>query len=174
MKLRVISILLGFVFTFSASNAFAAWMYAENFTYFDASGNVIGQSLVGCSTATPRKASGVTSIYWREDVTLCDNQVGIIGESCMPSVNNDGHISWVCTPNLKTFEVKGVRNVRIDHLPPGLTDAASCSRAACSIPEPPFITALQAGVHSAGSESYPPNKNDCQALGGNCFAWLVQ
>jgi hypothetical protein len=171
MKLRVISILCGLAFTFFTSSAFAAWAYAENFTYFDASGNVVGQSLLSCSTATPRKAAGVTSIYWREDVTLCMTTVKIVGELCYRASDGPG---WLCVANQIATQPSGVRNTRIDHLPPGMTDAVSCSLAACGNPTPTFLPALQSSVHIAGSESYPPNENDCQAAGGDCLSWLIQ
>lgn len=171
MKIRVISILFGLAFTFFTSSAFAAWAYAENFTYFDASGNVVGQSLLSCNTSMPRKAAGVTSIYWREDVTLCETIVMVVGDLCYATTDGPG---WSCIPKQVATQVAGVRNTRTDHLPPGMTDAASCSKAECGVPYPAFLPYLQPSVHIAGSESYPPNEHDCQAVDGDCDSWLIQ
>jgi len=171
MKIRVTSILCGLLLSVFTSSAFAAWAYAESFTYFDVSGNVIGQSLLGCSTATPRKAAGVTSIYWREDVTLCMTSVKIVGDLCYRASDGPG---WLCVASQIATQPSGVRNTRTDHLPPGMTDAVSCSLASCGNPTPTFLPALQPSVHIAGSESYPPNENDCQAAGGDCLSWLIQ
>ncbi len=172
---QILCLAMGLFLAIVSQKASAAWLFADSYAYFDAAGNVVGQSILTCNTANPRKASGTTSIYWRMDTTLCSNRAGIEGDLCYQQIENNTVIRWSCAPNVVTFQTKGVRSTRTDHLPPGLTTALSCAKVDCTLIEQQIIPDLQAGAHVAGSESLPPNASDCANMeNGDCYAWLIQ
>ncbi|WP_250624478.1 hypothetical protein [Pinirhizobacter soli] len=156
-----ITILLGIFMLFVTAPAWAAWRYADSYVYFDTSGHVVGESILTCSTATPRKASGAVTSYWRQDTIDCDTQT-ISGYQC--TFYNDiqnGHVypvgTWICQPNIVTNSEFDKLQTNTTHLPPGMTLEQSCQLVGCDIEQVYFINPLIPGVYTDFSNASVPH-----------------
>lgn len=167
MNNKVICILFGMTVAFMSSAASAGWLYASSFQYFNASGVVVGQSILSCSTTSPRKFSGVVSSYWRQDSVLCSNLVGITGWQCFYGVNNDNPAlypagTWDCTTQYTQVEKPGEKVINdVNKLPPGMSLESSCQKVGCDVRASQFIPALANGaVVDSNNSSVPAGATD--------------
>lgn len=129
----VIVLLLGCVLSVLSLPSWAIWVSANSFVYFDANGNVIGQSIIGCA-ASPRQYEGTTSVYWREDSLNCETS-SISGWQCtwlVPNIPGDVYPEggWDCNP-IVNYVQPGNLVTGEQYLPPGMTLEESCEKAPC-------------------------------------------
>jgi hypothetical protein len=156
-----INILLGIFMLFVTAPAWAAWKYADSYVYFDGSGNVVGESILTCNTATPRQASGAVTQYWRQDKVDCD-RLAISGTQCTYyGIIEDGQSypigDWLCLPNITTNSSYDKLQTDSAHLPPGMTLEHSCELVACDIAEGYFINPLIPGIYTDFSNASVPH-----------------
>jgi len=166
MKFRAIHLISGLLFMCFSCSAFAGWLYASSFQYFNASGTVVGQSILSCSTTTPRKFSGVISSYWRQDSVLCSDLAGISGFDCFYGSNASDPTAypvgtWDCAPHYTVYQPGGKVTNDVNKLPPGMSLEASCQKVGCDVRANQFIQSLASGaVVDPNNSSVPPGATD--------------
>lgn len=158
MKLRSIALISGLVILLFSSTASAGWLYASSFQYFDATGHVVGQSLLSCSTSTPRKFSGVKSTYWRQDSILCSDLATLAGWDCFYTDGPGGYPTgpWDCAPHYEVYQSGGKVINDVDRLPPNMTLETSCQKVGCDVRATQFIQSLAAGAVTDFNNSSVP------------------
>lgn len=153
--------LVALICFFLSSPAWAIWVSANSFVYFDAQGNVIGQSIISCTNSI-RQYEGTTSIYWREDSMNCENST-LNGWSCSWKAENGPSGTsvwptggWNCNPIVNYVQPYPPIQTSQEYLPPGMTLEQSCTKVGCDRPDQflgQWTTAPQADLTNS---SLPP------------------
>lgn len=154
-------------FAFFSTPVLAMWTSANSYVYFNAQGQVVGQSIITCNNQA-RQAAGVTSYYWREDSVVCGTNY-VTGAGCIwqseapPFVTPEYDISGgvypiggtICSPKTTTSQ-QGKMMIPLSNLPSGMTVAQSCNIVTCFGPLDEFLGFWPAIWYDYTNSSIPP------------------
>jgi hypothetical protein len=167
MKSKMNTFVLAVILTLCSSPVFSMVMTANSYVYFDAQGNVVGQSIMSCGNQA-RQAAGVTSQYWRQDSYNCDS-IALTGAHCIwqasappdtePEYNLSGGIypigGSVCQAEYTTTQTS-VDLHPLNYLPPGMTLEQSCNIATCDGVPDKFLGIWTSVSYDYTNSSLPP------------------
>jgi hypothetical protein len=165
MKRRLGIIAAFLILTLATSSASASWMIADSYVYFDASGNLIGQSVLTCDVGLGRMFSGQQSSYWRQDLVSCARSALGGVSNCLWDTTPNMDVppyhtvypvgGWMCTAQY--IQLTGQHNIGMtSHLPPGMTLEASCQIVGCDQAQLGIVNVLAPGAHKVAVNSTVP------------------